>query len=54
MRGALSLLEMMTAFELAGTVKGVSGLGLPTVTMGMFYLSIGSRLALTFWSAINH
>ena len=36
---ALSLLVMMT-FLLAGTVKGMIGLGLPTVAMGMLGLAI--------------
>lgn len=41
---ALSLLVMMT-FLLAGTVKGVIGLGLPTVAMGMLGLAIAPAQA---------
>ena len=41
---ALSLLVMMT-FLLAGTVKGVIGLGLPTVAMGMLVLAIAPAQA---------
>ena len=41
---ALSLLVIMT-FLLAGTVKGVIGLGLPTVAMGMLGLAIAPAQA---------
>ena len=41
---ALSLLVMVT-FLLAGTVKGVIGLGLPTVAMGMLGLAIAPAQA---------
>ena len=41
---ALSLLVMMT-FLLAGTVKGMIGLGLPTVAMGMLGLAIAPAQA---------
>ena len=41
---ALSLLVIMT-FLLAGTVKGVIGLGLPTVAMGMLGLAIAPTQA---------
>lgn len=41
---ALSLLVMMT-FLLAGTVKGVIGLGLPTVAMGLLGLAIAPAQA---------
>ncbi|MFJ7886178.1 sulfite exporter TauE/SafE family protein [Pseudomonas sp. NPDC096917] len=41
---ALSLLVMMT-FVLAGTVKGMIGLGLPTVAMGMLGLAIAPAQA---------
>ena len=40
----LSLLVMMS-FLLAGTVKGVVGLGLPTVAMGMLGLAIAPAQA---------